>query len=124
MSDERAAAPVLRRFEAALLREAGYALHTSHTVDGEPIDAGRRYRYVPERGPERVERTTDDGDSDAVVDGRTLVGIEQDDYSDPATLGQSKRLMRFLLQHHLSGQLLQTRRLVLDLQSLEEGAAR
>ncbi len=124
LSDEGSAAPALRRFEAALLREAGYALHTTHSIDGEAIDPSRRYRYLPERGPQPVERGADDRLVDAIVDGRTLAGIDADDYSDPVTLAQSKRLMRFLLQHHLSGQPLQTRRLVLDLQSLDEDSAR
>ena len=117
------AAPILRRFENALLREAGYALHASHAVDGEAIDAAAHYRYQPERGPLRIEGRVDARD-DAVVAGKTLIDIHQDDYRDPATLAQSKRLMRLLLQHHLAGQELHTRRMLLDLQALEEGLPR
>ena len=56
--------------------------------------------------------------------GQTLVDIDRVDWTDPVTLAQSKRLMRHLLQHHLSGQVLQTRRLVLDLQALEDSVGR
>jgi DNA repair protein RecO (recombination protein O) len=114
---------VLRNFEIVLLREAGYAVHAEHAIDGKPIDPLLHYRYLPERGPMAVDRDSE-GDADAVISGKTLLDIDRDDYTDPVTLAQSKRLMRYLLQHHLSGQLLQTRRMVLDLQSLEEGIAR
>ena len=117
------AAPILRRFENALLREAGYALHASHTVDGIPIDPAASYRYQPERGPLPIDGRVDARD-DAVVAGKTLIDIHHDDYHDPMTLAQSKRLMRFLLQHHLAGQELHTRRMLLDLQALEEGNLR
>jgi DNA repair protein RecO (recombination protein O) len=123
LSDDQSAAPVLRNFEIVLLREAGYAVHAEHAIDGKPIDPLLHYRYLPERGPMAVDRDAE-GDADAIISGKTLLDIDRDDYTDPVTLAQSKRLMRYLLQHHLSGQLLQTRRMVLDLQSLEEGIAR
>ena len=124
LSDDRPAAPVLRGFEAILLREAGYGVQLTHAVDGAAIDPLASYRYVPERGPMRVEgRDAARGDPDAVVLGKTLHDIDADDFTDPVTLSQSKRLMRHLLQHHLAGQVLHTRRMVLDLQSLEDGAA-
>ena len=124
LSDDLPPAPVLRRFEATLLREAGYGVQTSQTSDGDAIDPLGHYRYVPERGTMRL--SGDDLsriDTESVVLGKTLLDIDADDYTDPLTLAQSKRLMRSVLQHHLSGQVLQTRRLVLDLQSLDEGAA-
>jgi DNA repair protein RecO (recombination protein O) len=125
LSDDRPAAPVLRSFEAILLREAGYGVQLTSAVDGSAIDPLASYRYVPERGPMRVDgRDALRGDPDAVLVGKTLRDIDADDFSDPVTLSQSKRLMRHLLQHHLAGQVLHTRRMVLDLQSLEDGADR
>jgi DNA repair protein RecO (recombination protein O) len=125
LSDDHSAAPVLRNFETVLLREAGYAVQVAQTIAGEPIDPQAQYRYVPERGPMRIVRASDQrGDPDAFVIGKTLLDIDRDDYADPVTLAQSKRLMRHLLQHHLAGQVLHTRRMLLDLQSLEEGAPR
>jgi DNA repair protein RecO (recombination protein O) len=124
LAEEGAPAPLLRNFESILLREAGYAVQVSRAIDGDAIEPLALYRYLPERGPMRIDADATGGDVDAVVIGKTLVDIERGDYADPVTLAQSKRLMRYLLQHHLSGQVLQTRRLVLDLQSLAEGAAR
>ena len=126
LAEDSPAAPVLRHFEVVLLREAGYAMRLAQTATGEAIEPMSRYRYVPEHGPVRIEtgdprpRTRAD-DDDAVVLGQTLLDIEAGDYADPDTLAQSKMLTRFILQHHLSGQVLHTRQMMLDLQSLEEG---
>lgn len=127
LAEDNAAAPVLRRFEGVLLREVGYGLRLGHDASGESVEAAASYRYVPDQGPVRIELADarfPGGDDDAVILGRTLLDIEADEYGDPTTLAQSKTLMRFLLQHHLSGQVLHTRRMMLDLQSLEEGARR
>ena len=124
LAEDRPAAPILRRFEVVLLREAGYAMRLAQTATGEAIEATSRYRYAPEQGPVRIESANlraHADDDDAVVLGKTLLDIEADDYGDPITLAQAKTLMRFLLQHHLSGQVLHTRRMMLDLQSLEDG---
>ncbi len=129
LADDGPAAPVLRHFEGVLLREAGYALRLVQTASGEAVESTAFYRYVPEQGPIRVDgagaRASAHGvDDDAVILGKTLLDIEADDYSDPVTLAQAKTLMRFLLQHHMPGQVLHTRRMMLELQSLEEGARR
>ena len=50
--------------------------------------------------------------------GKTLLDMAADDYSDPATVSQSKQLMRILLNHHLDGKILHTRELIKDLQKL------
>ena len=127
LAEDGPAAPVLRHFEVVLLREAGYAVRLTHTATDEPIEPAALYHYVPEQGPIRIDTggaRIHAGDEAAVVDGKTLLDIEADDYRDPVTLAQAKSLMRYLLQHHLSGQVLHTRRMMLDLQSLEEGATR
>ncbi len=116
LSEDRPAAPVLRHFEVALLRESGYALRLGHAADGTPIDPSGRYRYMPEQGAIRIDRAADD---DAVVVGKTLIDIDHDDYSDSVTLGQSRRLMRHLLDHQLAGQALHTRDLVQELRALD-----
>ena len=127
LGEDGPAAPVLRHFEGVLLREAGYALRLVQTAGGETVEPTALYRYVPEQGPIRIDgddaRSRVDED-DAVILGKTLFDIDADEYSDPVTLAQSKTLMRFLLQHHMSGQILHTRRMMLDLQSLEDGARR
>ncbi|HVY05103.1 MAG TPA: DNA repair protein RecO [Burkholderiales bacterium] len=106
----------LRRFEKYLLMELGYALVLDREADsGKPIDAGRRYTYLVERGPVPLER----GNEAAVeISGRTLIDLENDDYSDANTLAQSKLLMRFLVNHHIGSQELHTRQLLRELQQI------
>jgi DNA repair protein RecO (recombination protein O) len=110
-------AAVLRRFEKRLLAEIGYALLLDADAEGEAIDPDRLYTYAPERGPVRLLGT--DGERAAVtVSGRTLADMALDDYASPATLQESRALMRHLLNHHLAGQELHTRQLLRELQQL------
>ena len=52
------------------------------------------------------------------IRGKTLLDLAQDDYSDAQTLVESKALMRRLINHHLAGQPLQSRRVFIELQEL------
>lgn len=124
LARDDAPAPVLRRFEVALLRETGYAMRFDQTSSGATIEPDARYRYLPEQGPTRIEARDRTVDVDGWVFGKTLLDMGADEWSDPATLAQAKQLMRELLGHHLAGQVLQTRRFALDLQSLEGALAR
>lgn len=108
-------APTLRSFEVVLLREAGYGMQLEHCADGLEIRADGAYRYLPEIGPVVVRNGATD---QQVYAGKTLLDIAADDYSDPITLAQGKLLMRHLLQHHLAGQALFTRQMLMDLQNL------
>lgn len=109
-------AATLRCFEKHLLQELGYALVLDREAgSGKAVQAEFCYRYAIERGV-----IPDEGDerSGFTVLGKTLLGMESDDYSDPVTAQQSKQLMRLLLNHHLDGKILQTRELIKDLQKL------
>jgi DNA repair protein RecO (recombination protein O) len=107
---------VLRSFERVLLRETGYAMALTKTVERKPVFAERKYVFDPERGVREA--------SDAlppqwpVISGQTLIDMEQDDYSRPQTAAQSKTLMRFLLNVYLGGTPLATRQILIDLQNL------
>lgn len=106
---------VLRKFERALLKETGVAADLSRcTSTRAPVQAERDYVVDPERGA----RAATSGEIWPVVSGKTLQDMEREDYSDPATLAQSKQLMRFLLSHHLGGQPLNTRQILIDLMQL------
>jgi DNA repair protein RecO (recombination protein O) len=107
----------LRRFEKHLLREMGYALALEREAgSGAPIDPGRTYVYVIERGPIPAEQAHG---AALEVSGKTLLDLACDNYSDPATLQQGKALMRQLVGHYLgSDRVLHTRQLLLDLQQL------
>ena len=78
-----AQAPVLRRFELALLTELGYAL---------PL----------------------------IVRGATLLALADGRYVDGETAVEAKRLMREVLDHYLEQRGVESRRVVQDLQALDE----
>ena len=114
-------APELRRFEKTLLRELGYGLTLDIDVDsGRPLEPQRSYAFVIERGP--VARVgagdTAAGDEAVAYAGKTLLDMAADDYSDPRTRVESRRLMRQLIAHYLGGKTLQSRRVFMDLQEL------
>jgi DNA repair protein RecO (recombination protein O) len=107
-------APTLRRLELKLLQELGYAVPLTHQQEGIPIEETRDYLYLAERGavsPNTVE-------TGVQLSGKTLLDMARDDYTDPATLLQSKQLMRMLLAHYLGDKPLHTRQLLIDLQEL------
>ena len=108
----------LRRFELAMLRELGYAVEFAREAgNGAPIEAGRDYWYVAERGPVRAGEG--ETPANAVrLRGLTLIDLERGRFEDAATVAQAKQLMRLLINHSLNGQELATRALVRDLQSL------
>lgn len=109
-------AATLRRFEKHLLKELGYALTLDHDVaSGETIRPGHSYQYLIERGP---VQSNGGGINPLELTGQTLIDMARDDYSDPATLQQSKALMRTLINHYLGNQTLNTRQLLMDLQKL------
>jgi len=109
--------PVLRDFEYALLREIGYGLQLTLDASGQiSLDPGAWYQYLPEQGPVALHPSRTPGPGAFL--GKTLYDIAASDYSDPRTLVQSKLLMRQLLAHHLGGQVLHTRQMMLDLNDL------
>ena len=106
---------VLRKFERALLKETGVAADLGRcTSTRAPVEAGGSYVVDPERGA----RAALASEVWPVVTGKTLLDMECEDYADPATQAQSKQLMRFLLAHHLGGQPLNTRQILIDLMQL------
>lgn len=106
---------VLRKFERALLRETGFAGDFTRCTDtGEAVVAKQTYVVDPERGP----RPGKPADIWPLVAGKTLLDMEQEDYSDSTTQTQSKFLMRHLLSYHLGGTQLNTRQILIDLMQL------
>ncbi len=108
-------AAILRRFEMNLLKELGYALTLDHDAgSGAAIEPEATYRYVNERGPVRQKA----GQNGVELRGKTLLDMAANDYTDAATLQQSKALMRALINHYLGDETLHTRQLLRDLQEL------
>ncbi|MBI3528533.1 MAG: DNA repair protein RecO [Betaproteobacteria bacterium] len=116
LAHEPEPATVLRRFEKHLLKELGYALILDREADsGRPIDPGKRYTYVIERGPVALDRGAD---AQVEISGQALIELESDSFVDAATLAQSKLLMRFLVNHYLGNQELHTRQLLREMQQI------
>lgn len=106
---------VLRKFERALLKETGVGGDfTRCTTTGLPVTPDQIYVVDPERGP----RLAHPSDNSPRISGKTLLDMENEDYSDGTTQLQSKFLMRFLLSHHLGGSPLNTRQILIDLMQL------
>ena len=114
-----AQAPVLRRFELALMAELGYALQLATDADtGEPIAPDARYHYAFDRGAQR--RAPPPGVRWPLVRGATLLALAEGRYDEAATAAEAKRLMREIIDHHLEARTIMSRKVVRDLMALEE----
>ncbi len=109
-------AAVLRGFERRLLTELGYApLLERDAGSGQPVEPARRYVYEPERGPLAANG---DAVQALTVGGQTLLDMARDDYTRAETRDEARRLMRWLIAARLSGQALNTREMLRELQEL------
>jgi len=117
LSTQKDYTPVLRHFEQRMLQELGYALILSHDVESsKPISSDQEYCYKIEHGPVSLKKGSNG--SGLKITGKTLLDMDQDDYSDAVTRQQSKALIRYILNHYLGDQPLHTRQLLKDLQQL------
>ncbi|HEY8354492.1 MAG TPA: DNA repair protein RecO [Methylophilaceae bacterium] len=107
----------LRRFELRLLQEMGYAVPLEQDEHGMPVESGRSYLYVPERGACHVTDAAD-RQTGVQLSGKTLLDMARDVYDEAQTRQQSKLLMRMLLGYYLGDRPLHTRQLLIDLQEL------
>ena len=112
-------APALRQFEVQLLAQLGYALPLTHEVDsGLPVDPGARYYYAFDRGPRTL--ASEPERRYPLVRGTTLLALAQQDFSAPDAAIEAKRLMREVLDHYLERRSIFSRRVVRDLQALDD----
>lgn len=114
LADECDLATTLRRFELKLLQELGYAVPLLADENELAIDADKVYRYEAEYGACELKATK----NGVQLQGKTLLDMAENDYSDAQTQLQSKQLMRYLLAHYLGDKPLHTRQLLIDLQGL------
>jgi DNA repair protein RecO (recombination protein O) len=114
-----AQAVLLRRFELRLLAELGYALSlTREAHSGAPVKADERYHYAFDRGPQRF--AAEPGARWPVVRGAALLALADEHYPDAETASEAKRLMRLVLDHYLEARRIFSRRVVQDLQALDD----
>jgi DNA repair protein RecO (recombination protein O) len=114
-----AQAVLLRGFELTLLAELGYALSlTREAGTGAAVNPHERYHYAFDRGPQRF--AAEPGARWPVVRGAVLLALAQQHYPDAETAGEAKRLMRLVLDHYLEARRIFSRRVVQDLQALDD----
>ena len=112
----------LRLFEKQLLQEIGYGLVLEYEFDlGEPLDAGRSYRYHPGQGPTLARQG--DANQGRLFKGSSLLAFAQGNLDQPDYLKDARRLTRLVLDHYLGGKKLHSRQLMMDLQRTTEAAA-
>ncbi len=107
------AARELRVFEIELLRLLGYALDLGSDADtGESLVDDAQYEYRLERGPVRV-RHPDAGR--VVYSGADLKAVAALELDDPQVLRLASRLLRPVIDHHLGGRELKSRKVLIAL---------
>lgn len=99
--------PCLRQFERRLLAELGYEINFDEDADGAPLQAGLRYRLLPEVG--FIIQPL--GPTEQVYDGADLLAIGDSNYEDAAVRRTAKRLFRQALAVHLGDKPLTSRAL-------------
>jgi DNA repair protein RecO (recombination protein O) len=90
----------LRCFERDLLRFLGYAMTLNeHARSGQPVVVGQNYSYDPECGPV----FWDERSRLPMVSGEALLAFSQSQKPQDGLLRELKKLMRYVLRHHLGG---------------------
>jgi DNA repair protein RecO (recombination protein O) len=93
--------PLLRTFEARLLKSAGFGLQLEHEHGtSEEIIKSAWYIYEPETGPRRSEY--DESRAKELVSGEALLALKSGIIED-RHLRELKALMRKLIRYHLGG---------------------
>jgi len=106
---------LLRKFELNLLKMAGVVNDLSFcTHQRTKVNPYILYIVDPESGT----RPATEHEAGIKVHGKTLIDMQAANYSDANTQMQSKLLMRSLLAHHLHGNPVHTRQILMDLQNL------
>ena len=104
--------PYLRQFEIELLRQIGYALTLDvDAANHERLDAAAYYEYRMEQGPVAVGRS----EGPLIFPGRLLVAIDALEFDRPEVLRAANRLLREVIDFHLGGKELRTRKVLKEI---------
>lgn len=102
----------LREFEIEFLRQIGYALNLEFEADSQgALDPDGHYRYRADRGPVAVAR----GSGRHVFTGADLSAIARREFDRPEILRAANRLLREVIDFHLGGRELNSRKVLVDL---------
>ena len=108
-------APCLRQFEIELLRHIGYALNLEYeAATQQALVADASYEYRVEQGPVAVDRR----EGALVFSGATLTAIAAQAFDQPEILRAANRLLREVINFHLGGKELRTRKVLVDIHKL------
>lgn len=105
-------AAILRSFELEFLGLLGYAVNLDHEYGTQDkLVPDRNYEYRMEQGPVPVDRS----EGKLVFTGATLTGIASETFGDSAVLKAANRLMREIIDFHLGGKALKSRKVLMEL---------
>jgi DNA repair protein RecO (recombination protein O) len=112
LGSSREIARCLRSFELEFMSLLGYALsfQPQGAADTE-LEPEQHYDYRVEQGPVPVSRT----DGPMVFKGRMLQLIRARELDDPDVLRAANRLLRQVINHHLGGKELKSRKVLMEL---------
>lgn len=107
----------LRLFEKSLLQELGYGVMLEYDMEtGESIDENKRYLYQVEVGPVPYSPMVNGSllkcKAGIVVHGKSLLSLDRGDLNDARCEQESKKLMRYIINHYLEGKPVKSRELL------------
>ena len=98
---------IFRIFEKGLLQSLGYGLVLDYELhDEQAIAANKNYYYLIDAGPVKEVPATGDY---VEISGNSLLALAKGILENRQELEETKRLMRFILQHHLGSKPLSSR---------------
>tara|TARA_Y100000389_G_scaffold204709_1_gene259103 strand:- start:191 stop:919 length:729 start_codon:yes stop_codon:yes gene_type:complete len=102
----------LRSFELELLKLLGYGVNFDHDSDSiKPLNEDLYYQYQMEKGFVATNST----EGALVFCGKLLIGISEERFEDKNVLKAANRFLRQIIDFHLGGKQLKSRKVLLDL---------
>ena len=99
---------VIRIFEKRFLESIGYGLVLDHDISGKKIKPDCNYYYLADRGPAMDIPEVSDY---IELSGSTLLAIDKEKFDTAQISYEARLLMRYILQKHLGGKPLASRKL-------------
>lgn len=110
-------ASLLRIFEKRLLELIGYGvLLDREAQSGEKVRANCIYRYVPERGVQRIDGVAE---GRFIFSGESLLALSTENLSHAGHRADARRLLRAALDQYLSGRELRSREVLGELRKMQ-----
>lgn len=111
--------PTLRIFEKRLLEDLGYGLNLVATVDGEPLDPEKKYRYRVDEGAVPAEEATNTGEE--LYSGRALLALRDEAVPGDTILRDWNRLLRTAIDFRVGPEGLRSRQVLRSIRRKSRG---